>query len=209
MTSSIKSIANMQIGGSRYPKKRRINLYQNQIKKGVIAVELSIFAVFMACVYAFSQVAVVGLLNKVDAAENLYAATERQLETLKESNKEYDLVVAEYAHYGNAYLNTEESELPDREAMLDSLKTNVFTLASVSSVSITSDQMSIEGVLPDGSFFPELVRDVQENERVRYVTASLEQTIEKDGAENAPASSKNVGVSMMLFFNKPGEGGQE
>lgn len=209
MVASIKSIANMQIGGTRYPKKRRINLYQNQIKKEVIAAELGIFGIFMVCVYAFSQVAVVGLLKKADTAESLYAATQRQLDTLKEANEEYDLVVAEYAHYGNAYLNAEESQLPNREIMLNSLKNNIFTLAAVSSVSITADQMSLEGTLPDGTFLPELVRDVEQDTSVRYVTASLEETIEKDGAETLPASSKNVGVSMMVFFNKPEEGGQE
>lgn len=207
--ASIKSIANMQIGGSRYPKKRRINLYQNQIKKEIIAAELGIFAVFMVLVYAFSQVAVVGLLNKADTAEAIYSATERQLDKLKESNKEYDLVVAEYAHYGNGYLNAEEAELPDRERMLDSLKANIFTLTAVSSVSITADQMSVEGTLPNGSLFPDLIRDMQADENVRYATASLEETLQKDGQENALASSKNVGVSMMVFFNKPGEGGQE
>ena len=31
--ADLKSIANMQIGGPKYPKKRRINLYQKQTKK--------------------------------------------------------------------------------------------------------------------------------------------------------------------------------
>ena len=35
--ADLKSIANMQIGGPKYPKKRRINLYQKQTKKGKIA----------------------------------------------------------------------------------------------------------------------------------------------------------------------------
>lgn len=45
--ADLKSIANMQIGGPKYPKKRRINLYQKQTKKGKIAAELGAFAVFM------------------------------------------------------------------------------------------------------------------------------------------------------------------
>lgn len=39
--ADLKSIANMQIGGPKYPKKRRINLYQKQTKKGKIAAELA------------------------------------------------------------------------------------------------------------------------------------------------------------------------
>lgn len=40
--ADLKSIANMQIGGPKYPKKRRINLYQKQTKKGKIAAELGV-----------------------------------------------------------------------------------------------------------------------------------------------------------------------
>ena len=53
--ADLKSIANMQIGGPKYPKKRRINLYQKQTKKGKIAAELGAFAVFMVFVYGFSR----------------------------------------------------------------------------------------------------------------------------------------------------------
>ena len=55
--ADLKSIANMQIGGPKYPKKRRINLYQKQTKKGKIAAELGAFAVFMVFVYGFSRFA--------------------------------------------------------------------------------------------------------------------------------------------------------
>lgn len=57
--ADLKSIANMQIGGPKYPKKRRINLYQKQVKKGKIAAELGVFVVFMGLVYGFSQFDVV------------------------------------------------------------------------------------------------------------------------------------------------------
>lgn len=67
--ADLKSIANMQIGGPKYPKKRRINLYQKQVKKGKIAAELGVFVVFMGLVYGFSQFDVVRLLRKADQAE--------------------------------------------------------------------------------------------------------------------------------------------
>ena len=95
--ADLKSIANMQIGGSRYPKKRRINLYQKQVKKGKIAAELGVFAVFMVFVYGFSQFGVVRLLQEADRAEAVYAATEKQLRTLEKSNEVYGEVLAEYA----------------------------------------------------------------------------------------------------------------
>ena len=126
--ADLKSIANMQIGGPKYPKKRRINLYQKQVKKGKIAAELGVFVVFMGLVYGFSQFDVVRLLRKADQAEAVYAATEQQLSALQKSNEVYSEVQAEYAHYGNGYLNEEERQLPDRRKMLDSLKSQIFPL---------------------------------------------------------------------------------
>lgn len=110
--ADLKSIANMQIGGPKYPKKRRINLYQKQTKKGKIAAELGAFAVFMVFVYGFSRFGVMLPLQEADRADP----------------------------------------------------------------------------------------------NARYVTASLEETVKKDGEERALASLKQVGVSMAVFFNEPEEG---
>ena len=197
--ADLKSIANMQIGGPKYPKKRRINLYQKQTKKGKIAAELGAFAVFMVFVYGFSRFGVMLPLQ----------ATEKELRTLEKSNEVYGEVLAEYAHYGNGYLNEEESKLPDRRMMLDSLKSQIFPLTAVSSVSITSDQMSLEGTIPNGTLFPQLVRDAEADPNARYVTASLEETVKKDGEERVLASLKQVGVSMAVFFKEPEEGKEE
>ena len=207
--ADLKSIANMQIGGPKYPKKRRINLYQKQTKKGKIAAELGAFAVFMVFVYGFSRFGVMLPLQEADRAEAVYAATEKELRTLEKSNEGYGEVLAEYAHYGNGYLNEEESKLPDRRMMLDSLKSQIFPLTAVSSVSITSDQMSLEGTIPNGTLFPQLVRDAEADPNARYVTASLEETVKKDGEERVLASLKQVGVSMAVFFNEPEEGKEE
>lgn len=207
--ADLKSIANMQIGGPKYPKKRRINLYQKQVQKGKIAAELGVFVVFMGLVYGFSQFGVVRLLNEADQAEALYVATEQQLHALEKSNEVYEEVQAEYAHYGNGYLNEEEKQIPDRRMMLDSLKSQIFPLTAVSTVSITSDQMSLEGEIPNGFLFSELVRDGEADPNTRYVTASLEETVEKEGEERTLAALKNVGVSMTVFFNVPGESGEK
>lgn len=169
--ADLKSIANMQIGGPKYPKKRRINLYQKQTKKGKIAAELGAFAVFMVFVYGFSRFGVMLPLQEADRAEAVYAATEKELRTLEKSNEVYGEVLAEYAHYGNGYLNEEESKLPDRRMMLDSLKSQIFPLTAVSSVSITSDQMSLEGTIPNGTLFSQLVRDAEADPNAPMVPA--------------------------------------
>lgn len=49
-------LAGMQIGGSRYPEKRRINLYQRRIKKSTVVLELAAFALFGVALYVFVRV---------------------------------------------------------------------------------------------------------------------------------------------------------
>lgn len=207
--ADLKSIANMRIGGSKYPKKRRINLYQKQIKKGKIAAEIGVFAVFMLGVYGFSQFGVVRLLEEADRAEAIYTMTERQLQALQQSNRILGEVTAEYAHYGNEYLNEEEKKLPNRAMMLDSLKSNLFPMMTVPSVSITEDQMLLNGSIPSGVMFPDLVRGAENDPRVRYVSVSLEDTVSSESEAQVLAAGKNVDVALVVYFNVPEEDGEE
>lgn len=203
--ADLKAMAGMQIGGPRYPKKRRINLYQKKVKKEKVAAELAAFAVFMAALFGFSQTCVIRPLKELDRAETLYARTEQELKELKRITEVYDEVTAEYAHYGNGYKNEEEKKRPDRLVMLNCLKTQIFPLAEVSAVSITSDQMSLTATLPNGTLYPRLVLGAEEDPDTRYVTASMGATMEEEGKLKARASEKNVTVTMIVFFNEPQE----
>ena len=62
---------------------------------------------------------------------------QKELQHIEKSNEVYGEVLAEYAHYGNGYLNEEESKLPTAD---DAGFTEItdFPMAAVSSVSITS-----------------------------------------------------------------------
>ena len=52
----LKKIAKMQIGGPKYPDKKRINLYQREVKKGAVAGQIVTLAAFLVFLYGFSQV---------------------------------------------------------------------------------------------------------------------------------------------------------
>ena len=67
--ADLKTIANIQIGGPKYPSKKRINLYQREFKKRVIAAQLSAFAVFLVFLYGFVQVGIVMPLQEAERAE--------------------------------------------------------------------------------------------------------------------------------------------
>lgn len=51
----LKKIAKMQIGGPKYPDKKRINLYQREVKKGAVAGQIVTLAAFLVFLYGFSR----------------------------------------------------------------------------------------------------------------------------------------------------------
>lgn len=79
-------LAGMQIGGSRYPEKRRINLYQRRIKKSTVVLELAAFALFGVALYVFVRVGVLLPMQQADHAEMVYQNMASQLETMRAAN---------------------------------------------------------------------------------------------------------------------------
>ena len=70
----LKKIAKMQIGGPKYPDKKRINLYQREVKKGAVAGQIVTLAAFLVFLYGFSQVGIVMPMERADRAEAAYEA---------------------------------------------------------------------------------------------------------------------------------------
>ncbi len=101
-------LAGMQIGGSRYPEKRRINLYQRRIKKSTVVLELAAFALFGVALYVFVRVGVLLPMQQADHAEMVYQNMASQLETMRAANGIFNDVSAEYAHYGSSFMSDEE-----------------------------------------------------------------------------------------------------
>ena len=70
----LKKIAKMQIGGPKYPDKKRINLYQREVKKGAVAGQIVTLAAFLVFLYGFSQVGIVMPMERADRAEAALSA---------------------------------------------------------------------------------------------------------------------------------------
>ena len=103
--ADLKTIANIQIGGPKYPSKKRINLYQREFKKRVIAAQVGVFAVFLVFLYGFVQVGIVMPLQEAERAEQDYQRMEQQLAAMKLANSVMPEVQEAYAHYSSAWQN--------------------------------------------------------------------------------------------------------
>ena len=209
--ADLKSIAKMQIGGPKYPDKKRINLYQREFKKSKIALELLAFAVFFVFLHFFVVFGVQKPLQEAERAEMTYLRMEKQLENMRRANSVMADVQNEYAHYGNSWQNDAEKQIPDRLVMLNTLKERVFPqCTSIESVAITAEQMNISCVLPKGTVLSELIGQIEEDEAVFYVTASLEDVggDEADVNTSVLALNKEAKAEITVSFRKPGESGE-
>ena len=202
----LKKIAKMQIGGPKYPDKKRINLYQREVKKGAVAGQIVTLAAFLVFLYGFSQVGIVMPMERADRAEAAYQRMEAQLEVMKQANSIMPEVKTEYAHYGNSWRNDQEAVMPDRLVMLDVLKNTIFPICkTIETVSVTDDQMNLECTLERGTMLKSLIQDIEEDGAVRYVTASLEETEDEDLLDiSKRAEDKVVRAQVTVYFYAPG-----
>ncbi len=205
--AGLTAIANVQIGRGRYPTKRRMNLYQKEVKKGIIAVQLTLFAIFWVLLYFFVQYGVVSPMREAEQAEARYRSMQVQLEGIKAENSVMDAVQIEYAHYGSAYQTDKERAVPSRIPMFETLKTKVFPLCqSISTVNISEDRVDVQCVLPRGTILTHLVQEIENDDHVRYVSVSVEATPGKvdDEAEALNlAMNKEVNATLAVYFNLP------
>lgn len=204
--ADLKSIAKIQIGGPKYPDKKRINLYQREFKKSKIALQLAAFAVFLVGLHFFVLFGVREPLREAERAEQTYQKMEKQLDSIRRSNSIMDEVLVEYAHYGNSWQNDEEKQTPDRLNMTDVIKNRVFPLCdNVEGLIISDDYADFNCTLERGSMLSGLVRQIEEDETVRYVTASLESTGGTALIDSRLALNKKVLAHVTIYFKAPGE----
>lgn len=205
----LKKLAGKQLGGAKYPEKKRINLYQNKVKKQVLFHRLLRGLLFLGFLSLFLWFGIRNPIEQVKRAELLHQRMEKQLEQLKQSNRELAWIPAEYAHYGTDYQNPAEKKLPDRLMMLDLLKETVFPFCtSVQSAVILEDRMNLQLTLPNGAVLSKLLEQIEESEAVRYVTAATESTGPIASASEHPASEQEVLVSVTIYVKTAAESGE-
>lgn len=204
--SKIKALIGRQIGDSRYPDKKRINLYRREWNARTIVLGVSGYAAAMLLAILVMTYGIFTPLKQAERAERIYANMENTLTRLEEENRILSEVEKEYAHFGNGYQNEEESMTPDRIMMLHALKERIapYCLA-VSSISISDDRLDAECVLRSGSELAALVQNIEEDEHVRYVTVMHEEVFESDDAET---DADRTVVDMEIFFHAPEKDGE-
>ena len=173
-----------------YPTKRSINLatagqtltsrYNNIFLGVLLAILLVIFVKF----------AVVDPLLASAQNSNQISSAQAELNQLKASNAGKSATSEEYAHYVVPNLTADETSLTPRDDIVALLKDKVVGIGSISSLKVTGNTVTVTCVNVGLQDLSSLVKSLESDKRVSYVTVSTAQ------ASEGKASSATVVISM-------------
>ncbi|ETP71956.1 hypothetical protein UYO_2096 [Lachnospiraceae bacterium JC7] len=195
----------------KYPYKKQINLMYKKRKVKNLAFTLVLFAVYLVCLFFFTKYGVYEELSKADHAEQIYRQKLQELQEIQEKNNEFSDVRAEYSHYGNSYMNTDESAAQDMVTMLNIIDERIHDIGAIQSASVTGNIADIKLGIDDANRLPEIIRSLEESEYINYVTAQTASTVDQNYSKAVLDADGNVIVpqyvdaAITVHFRSPEE----
>lgn len=186
----------------KMPDKTSINLFIEEKHMGKNMAEIAIFLVFMCGVALFSKVFVQGKLDEINRLEGNYHRMEAQVEEAKASLEPYEEIRAEYSHYGNGYLNTDESSLQDRMEILGLVEKELMQSDALLSLSMSGNVATLSINSAKLSSVSDVTARLEESPLVTYVVVSNAAT--KDQSALDEGAGENVISSMTIYFTPAG-----
>lgn len=207
--AGLKELGKVQIGrSSKYPTKKSINLMYREHDTQDRIFTIVLFGIFMIFLYFFSRYGVAAQLARADAAEANYTRMEEELNKMKEANAQYADVRADYSHYGNGYLNSDELSRQDRVTMLNVIDERVHAAGGIQSIQIQNNIAVITVGVTDSQRIPDIILSLEGSEYVNYVTAQTAATDDDDyqlSAEGTPVAPLFVTAQLTIYFRTPQE----
>jgi hypothetical protein len=195
------------------PAKKSINLYIVESHKKQNVISLSLFGVYLVGLYLFTQFAVIGQLQRVNALEQQYSGTKQQYALLQSENSDYNQILQAYSHYGDGGLNSDESALQDRLDILKIAEEQILEKDALESISVTGNQATLVINTEKLANVSSLAADLENYSIVSYVTVSTSTRDEasartysgQGSGGNVPAGTPAASavVSTMDIYFKP------
>jgi hypothetical protein len=170
--SILKKEISFGVKKEKYPSKRSINLAGVDEDSHKTARTWGWFAIYLVCLALFVRFGVYGPIQKIYELENTYNQDVASLETLQEANSNYEEVRKEYSHYGNGYLNDEESVLQDRMDMLEVVETQLLDQGALAGISISDNTAELTINSEKLGSLSTIVANLESSDIVSYVTVS-------------------------------------
>ena len=180
------------------PSKTSINLFIEEKHTGRNIVEILIFLVFMFCVALFSKFVVQGQLDEMNRLESNYHSLENEVQETEESLADYEEIRVEYSHYGNSYLNDEETLLQDRLEMLDLIEEELLSSGALVNCSISGNVATLTINSSSLSSVSAVANDLEQSSIVNYVSVSNAAT--KNNDSQTTAQPEQIVSTMTIYF---------
>lgn len=162
-----------------YPVKTDINLMKAEVTRGNTVVNVLLFLVFLALLALFVKFAVLDPLAAGSQSSQQLANARAQLDALTAENESYTELRQEYSKYVISGLTEEEMDLSDRNELIDLLSDTVMQATYLSSVRVVGNAVTITCVGVGLQDVSGLVQQLEQDERVAYVTVSTAQEKEE------------------------------
>ena len=166
-----------------YPVKTDINLMKAEVARGNTVVNVLLFLVFLVLLALFVKFAVLDPLSAGSQSNQQLANARAQLDALTAENESYTELSQEYSKYVVTGLTEEEMDLSDRNELIDLLSDTVMRATYLSSVKVVGNSVAVTCVGVGLQDVSGLVQELEQDERVAYVTVSTAQ--EKDEAASS------------------------
>ncbi|WP_180995317.1 hypothetical protein [Raoultibacter timonensis] len=166
-----------------YPVKTDINLMKVEVARGNTVVNVLLFLVFLVLLALFVKFAVLDPLSAGSQSNQQLANARAQLDALTAENESYTELSQEYSKYVVTGLTEEEMDLSDRNELIDLLSDTVMRATYLSSVKVVGNSVAVTCVGVGLQDVSGLVQELEQDERVAYVTVSTAQ--EKDEAASS------------------------
>ncbi len=173
-----------------YPTKKSINLvvsgqtFASRYNAALLGALLFVLVVIFVKFAIFDPVA-----TSMQTASQISAA-QTELAALKSANASKSSTSQEYAHYVVPNLTSEETSLTPRSDIISLLKDKVVGFGSISSLKVVGNTVTVTCVNVGLQDLSTLVKSLENDARVSYVTVSTAQ------ASEGKASSATVVITM-------------
>lgn len=203
---------NKNIGGKKnhYPSKKSINLLVVEDRRKPLIRTFVLFGIYLVALALFVHFFVIGKILKLNQAESNYNQISSEVDNLRQANSDYEQIRADYSHYGNNYLDAEESDMQDRMDIIALLDRdlmdqkgliNVTISGNVATLTITSDMLRNVA---------DIVATLENEDMVSYVTVSTAASTSADtgsavlvssASDTAMSGTEDVVATMTINFN--------
>lgn len=154
-----------------YPSKRTFNFIKDtEARQNKIS--LIVFGIFLVALVLFTKFGVIDTLSKTSALQSSYNSVKSANDSLNEQLANYDEVTEKYNEMVGDFLTENEANSLNRDTIIDMLDEDVLPYVSITSFSVSGNQVSVFTGVTDLATVSNVLNILQNDSRTSYVSIS-------------------------------------